>query len=261
MNKIATIVDKEWAEVFKNRMVLFTVLLLPALFSVMPLVIVYSIQTSGPGTATGEMPEQFARICKGLVGSACVQVALVSQFMMLFMLIPIAIPSAISAYSIVGEKATRCLEPLLATPISTLELLLGKCLASVLPAMAGTWGAFVIFLIGARVMFSTPGVFERMLDPMWVLAILLLGPLLAIASVSISIMISSRVSDPRTAEQLSMILMAPLLTAFFAQIAGVIMVDVGFVLVASVVLALVDAGLVYVSVGLFQRETILTRWS
>ncbi len=261
MKKIATIVDKEWAEVFKNRIVLFTVLLLPILFSVMPLAIVYSIQTSGPGTATGEMPPQFTRICAGLSGSACIQIALVSQFMMLFMLIPIAIPSAISSYSIVGEKATRCLEPLLATPISTMELLLGKCFASVLPAMAGTFASFAVFLIGARIMFSTPGVFERLLDPMWLLAVLLLGPLLAVASVSISIMISSRVSDPRSAEQLSMVLMVPLLMVFFGQIAGLIMVDVGFVLIASVAMVLVDAGLFYVGVGLFQRETILTRWS
>lgn len=261
MNKIATIIDKEWAEVFKNRLVLFTVLLLPLLFAVMPLVILYSIGASGSGTGTGEMPPQFGRVCKDLTGAACIQVALVTQFMMLFMLIPIAIPSAISSYSIVGEKTTRCLEPLLATPISTLELILGKCLASVLPAMAGTWASFGVFLIGARLTVSTPGVFERLIDPMWILAILLLGPLLAVASVSVSIMISSRVSDPRTAEQLSMILMVPLLTAFFGQIAGLVMIDVGFVLIASVVMALADAGLFYVGVGLFQRETILTRWS
>ncbi len=260
MNKIATIIDKEWAEVFKNRIVLFTVLLLPLLFSIMPLVIMYSIGASGD-TGTKGMPPGFERICGELTGTACVQVALVTQFMMLFMLIPIAIPSAISAYSIVGEKTTRCLEPLLATPISTLELIMGKCLAAVIPAMAGTWAGFVLFLIGARLLVSTPGVFERLLDPMWLVAVIVLGPLIAVASVSISIMISSRVSDPRTAEQLSMVLIAPLLMVFFGQIAGLVIVDVGFVLVAAVVLALADAGLLYVAVGLFQRETILTRWS
>ncbi len=261
MKKIATIVDKEWVEVFKNQLVLFTVLLLPLLFAALPLVILHSISASGPGTGTGEMPPGFNRICKDLSGSACVQVALVTQFMMLFMLIPIAIPSAISSYSIVGEKTTRCLEPLLATPISTLELILGKCLASVIPAVAGTWASFGVFLMGARLTATTPGVFERLIDPLWILAVILLGPLLALASVSVSIMISSRVSDPRTAEQLSMVLMVPLLMVFFSQIAGLVMVDAGFVLVASVVMALVDAGLLYVGVGLFQRETILTRWS
>lgn len=261
MNKITTIVDKEWAEVFKNRIVLFTVLLLPLLFSMMPLAIMYSIGAAGPGTGTQGMPPSFERICGTLTGTACVQVALVSQFMLMFLIIPIAIPSAISAYSIVGEKTTRCLEPLLATPITTLELIVGKCLAAVIPAMVGTWAGFVLFLTGARLLITTPGIFERLLDPMWLVAIVILGPLIALASVSLSIMISSRVSDPRTAEQLSMVLLAPFLMVFFAQIAGLVMVDVGFVLIAAVVMAIADAGLLYVAVGLFHRETILTRWS
>ena len=51
----------------------------------------------------------------------------------MFMLIPLFIPVNIAAYSIVGEKTTHSLEPLLATPISTGELLAGKNLASVIP--------------------------------------------------------------------------------------------------------------------------------
>ena len=43
MNKIKTIVRKEWAEVFKKRMVLFSVIFLPLLLSVMPLIIYESI--------------------------------------------------------------------------------------------------------------------------------------------------------------------------------------------------------------------------
>ncbi len=261
MNKIATIIDKEWAEVFKNRLVLFTVLLLPIVFSLMPLVILYAVAASGPDGGTREMPPQMSRICQGLVGSDCVQVAMVYQFLMLFMLIPIAIPSAISAYSIVGEKATRSLEPLLATPITTVELIVGKALASVIPAIAGTWTAFGVFLVGARIIASTPGVLERLLDPMWLVAVVLLGPLMAVASVCVSVMISSRVSDPRSAEQLSMVLMVPLLLVFFGQVGGLIMVDIAFVLIASVAMALADVALIYLAVGLFQRETILTRWS
>ncbi len=73
----------------------------------------------------------------------CFQVFLVSQFMLLFMIIPLAIPVTISAYSIVGEKTTRSLEPLLATPITTAELLIGKSLASLIPAVVATYGAFL----------------------------------------------------------------------------------------------------------------------
>ncbi len=42
MNKIKTIIKKEWAEVFKNRMVLFTIAFLPLLMTAIPLAIIYS---------------------------------------------------------------------------------------------------------------------------------------------------------------------------------------------------------------------------
>ena len=37
MDKIKTIIAKEWAEVFKNRMVLFTVAFLPLILTALPL--------------------------------------------------------------------------------------------------------------------------------------------------------------------------------------------------------------------------------
>ena len=38
MIKIWTIISKEWAEVFKNRLVLFTVAFLPIILTALPLV-------------------------------------------------------------------------------------------------------------------------------------------------------------------------------------------------------------------------------
>ena len=260
MDKILTIIDKEWAEVFKNRVVLFTVVLLPLVFTIMPLVILYTMEAAGPGGAVSEMPPEFTRMCGDLRGTACTQVFIIYQFMLLFMLLPLAIPVAISAYSIVGEKTTRSLEPLLATPITTAELILGKGLAAAIPAIGATWVGFLIFILGTRVLVSTPQVSARLLDPVWLIGVVVLGPLLAAAAVSMSIIVSSRVSDPRTAEQLSMVLIVPLLGVFFGQIGGLILIDAGFMLAMVAVMLLADAGLVYLGVRLFQRETILTKW-
>lgn len=33
LERVRTIIDKEWAEVFKNRMVVFTVLFMPLIFT------------------------------------------------------------------------------------------------------------------------------------------------------------------------------------------------------------------------------------
>ena len=260
MDKIRTIVDKEWAEVFKNRAVLFTVLFMPLFFTALPLVILYAMRASPGNSDMMDMPSQFTRICGNLTGAACTQYFTINQFMLLFMMMPLAIPVAISAYSIVGEKTTRCLEPLLATPITTIELIVGKGLAAAIPAIAATWAGFCIFAIGAKFLVVNPGVFARILDPMWLMAVILVGPLMAVAAVAMSIIVSSRVSDPRTAEQISMVVIVPLLGVFFGQVAGLFLLDTRFILASAAVLALADAGLVYLSVGLFQRETILTKW-
>ena len=260
MNKIQTIIDKEWAEVFKNRVVLFTVLFMPLFFTALPLVVMYAMRTNPGNSDMMDMPPQFTRLCGNLTGAACTQYFTVNQFMLLFMMMPLAIPVAISAYSIVGEKMTRCLEPLLATPITTIELLVGKGLAAAIPAIGATWAGFAIFAIGARFLVVSPAVFARLLDPMWLIAVIVVGPLMAVAAVAMSIIVSSRVSDPRTAEQVSMVVIVPLLGVFFGQMAGLFLLNTNFILVAAAVLTLVDAGLVYLSVGLFQRETILTKW-
>ncbi len=264
MNKIITIIDKEWNEVFKNGMVLGTIIALPLLLTALPLIILYAMGGSSgdlAASSTSGMPSQYAALCgSNLGGLACTQVMLVSQFLIMFLLMPLAIPAAIAAYSIVGEKTTRCLEPLLATPITTAELIVGKAAAAVIPAVIATWGCFGIFAVGVRLLVSDPEVYGRILAPHWLLAIVVLGPLLAVAAVCVSIIVSSRVSDPRAAEQLSMLVMIPLLGIFFGQMAGLFLFNASLVWIMTIVLILIDAGLVYLGVGLFQRETILTRW-
>lgn len=260
MNKIQTIVDKEWAEVFKNRLVLFTVAFMPLMFTALPLIFLYVLGKE-VGNDASDLPPQFLQLCGDqLTGGECFQVFMVNQFLLLFMMMPLMIPVAISAYSIVGEKTTRCLEPLLATPITTVELIVGKGLAAAIPAIGVTWAGFAVFAIGARLMVSNPLVYTRLVDPMWLLAIGIVGPLMAVAAIHVSIIVSSRVSDPRVAEQVSMVIMLPLLATFFAQIAGLILVNMQFMMLAAGVLLLVDVGLVYLGVRLFQRETILTKW-
>jgi ABC-2 type transport system permease protein len=176
------------------------------------------------------------------------------------MLMPLAIPVTIAAYSIVGEKATRTLEPVLATPISTLQLLGGKALAATIPAILVTWLGFGIFAIGVRLMSVSPAVAARLLDPVWLVAVFIVGPLLALAAVSVAVMVSSRVNDPRVAEQVSMLVILPLLGLFFGQIAGLVYVNERLILLMAGVLVVADVVLAYFATQLFERETILTRW-
>jgi ABC-2 type transport system permease protein len=262
MHMVWVIARKEWAEVFKNRFVLFTVAFLPLILTLLPLGI---LAATGPesdlgGITTEDMPASFAAACEGLAGAECGQYFLVSQFMLLFMIMPLAIPVTFAAYSVIGEKTTRTLEPVLATPISTLELLIGKAVAAAVPAIVATWGGFLIFVIGASFLSAGPGVLTKLTDPLWLMAIFLVGPLLAIAAVSVAVMISSRANDPRAAEQISMLVVLPLLAVFFGQIGGLFLINAELILWTALAMVLIDTALFAIAVNLFERENILTRW-
>lgn len=262
MNKIKTIIRKEWAEVFKNRMVMFTVAFLPLFFTALPLIILFAMSSEAPmEDLTGDLPAQFSAFCpQELSGGECVQVFMVSQFMVMFMILPLAIPATISAYSIVGEKTTRSLEPLLATPITTIELLIGKGLAAALPAVIATDAAFLLFALGAFILVPNPDLLSALLDVRWLIAIFIVGPLMALMAVLFSLMVSSRVNDPRVAEQLSMLVILPVLLLFFGQITGLFILNKQLIILVGLILAVIDAGLLVLAVRLFQREVILTRW-
>ncbi|MFQ5942890.1 MAG: ABC transporter permease subunit [Anaerolineales bacterium] len=261
MNRLYQIVRKEWAEVFKNRFVLVTVAFLPLMAAILPLGILYFVGSSSDiASDLEEIPSSFMALCNNLTGEECMQYFLISQFILLFMIIPLAIPITIASYSIIGEKTTRTLEPLLATPITTAELLGGKSAAAVMPGVAATWFAYVVLVIGVTLMGVGPGVMDNLLNPFWLIAVFIVGPLLALTGVSVAVMVSSRATDPRTAEQTSMLVFLPVLLIFFAQMAGLIFIDAQLVIVFALALVAIDAALLTAAVRLFQRETILTRW-
>jgi ABC-2 type transport system permease protein len=263
MKKIWILVRKEWAEVFKNRFVLFSVAFLPLLFTALPLVILYftgSSEEIGDSAMVSDLPPQFAQMCKGMAGNECMQYFIVTQFMLLFMMVPMIVPITFAAYSIVGEKSTRTLEPLLATPISTFELLLGKALAATLPAIAATWLSFFLYAMGTLILAISPAVTTKLFNGLWLTAIFVVGPLLSIASVSIAVMISSRVTDPRVAEQISAVFVLPIIGLFVGQSTGLIFINEQIILWMAIGLFVLDIALMAFAIQLFQRETILTRW-
>jgi ABC-2 type transport system permease protein len=261
MSRIRTIVNKEWAEVFKNKLVLMTVTVLPLFLMILPLVQLALTRDVNPARVSNT-PPSIAAICQAqrLSDSECLQGFMSNQFMLFFLLLPLAIPMTIASYSIVGEKVTRSLEPLLATPTSTTEIILGKGLASTLPAVVVTWLAFGIYLIGSRFLVVSDRVYAMITNPMWLVAMIVVAPLLCVLAVMVAIVVSSRVNDPRAAEQIGMVVIIPVLALFFGQILGIFALNTASMLLFGGILLAVDAGLVVLGVKLFSRETILTRW-
>lgn len=262
MDKIRTIVGKEWAEVFRNKLVLSSVLFLPIILAIIPLGMLYAFanfEGMEAEMADPEIAQLAGQMCAGLNSLDCTLVYTLNLFVLMFMILPVAIPVTIAAYSIVGEKTTRSLEPLLATPITTIELLAAKIIAAVIPAIGATWVAFGLFFVGARLL-APPTVFTAFYSPHWLLAIFVVAPLLTILSTCIAVIVSSRVTDPRVAEQLSALVILPLVFLIIGQSVGLILIDRQVMVIMGVVVLVLDVALLYLAIRLFQRETILTRW-
>ena len=95
---------------------------------------------------------------------------------------------------------------------------------------------------------------------MWLIVMLILVPLLTVLAVNTGIIISSRVNDPRAAEQLGALVILPFMVLFIGAFTGLILLNTTTFLVTSLIVAVIDVALVLIGVRLFQRETILTRW-
>ncbi len=188
-----------------------------------------------------------------------IQAWIFQQFLILLVLTPVAGSMAVAAYSVIGEKQARTLEPLLATPLTTFELLAAKVLGAFLPAVAITCAAFVIY-VGAASVFARPGVYSILLAGSSLLIVFVLGPLAALAALQLAVCVSSRVNDARSAQQIGALIILPISGLLVAQVTGAVVVDSRIVAFICAGLVIVNAGLMRLGIALFDRESILTRW-
>ena len=178
----------------------------------------------------------------------------------IFIMLAALLPSVIGSYSFIGEKVEKSLEPLLATPATDSELLLGKCLAAFVPSLGATYAGVAIFMLFSDAL--TYGTLHRLLfpDANSAVIVFLAIPLSCILSVEFSVIVSSRVNDIRAAQQLGSLIVIPLVGIFLLSQTGVLTFDVYHLLLVSGILLLADVILSFVSRSTFQREEILTKW-
>lgn len=264
MDKILAIIDKEWAEVLRNKLILMTMALLPLLFVAMVLGTIWMMQNL-PAEEMNDVPGTMMYLTRlpeyqGMELSEIFTTLMIDQYLVFFLMIPLFVPMFIATYSIIGEKQTRSLEPLLATPVQVWELLLGKVLAATIPAVLVTWLAYVVTVAGAFLITTNPALAGRMISPIWLLSMLALVPLITLFAVSLAVIISSRVNDIRLAEQLGGMTVIPFVGLSIAIMMGVVLLNWQTFLIVLAVVTLLDAATVFLGVKLFRRETILTRW-
>ena len=130
--------------------------------------------------------------------------------LLLLLVIPVVLPATIAAYSVIGERDQGTLEPLLTTPMTREEFLLGKSLAATVPTVGVAYLFFIVLVVAIR-LGAASIVAHDVWQPSWFLAELLFAPLLATWSVWVGTAISARSSDVRVAQQLGTLASLPAL--------------------------------------------------
>ena len=177
-----------------------------------------------------------------------------------YLIMTVTTASMSAAFSIVGEKQQRTLEPILATPISDRELMISKLLAVVLPSILITWAAGLIGAAASNVLgYRAFG--ELLLpDKFWAMALFILAPLSGLCAALLAMRVSARLSSPQSASQFTGLVVMPGLLMVIALAGKTLTLSFQAVLIFAALLLLAVVLLFNHNLRKFEREEILTRW-
>ncbi len=216
-------------------------------------------------------PNELAVIMRGLppvvseqlVGLDEVQtwIVLMTGYLMapMFLIVPLMFASIVAADSFVGEKERKTLEGLLYTPATDRELLLGKVVASIVPAVVLAWGSFVLYTLVVNAA-GWPAM-GRLWFPLvtWWPLILWVAPAVATLGMAMTVLISSRVSTFMEANQLAGVTVLLVLGLIAGQATGVLALGIGTALVVGLVVWIAAGILLFIGARTFHRDALLAR--
>lgn len=231
--RIRAIFRKELREYRRNRSLVVGMAVVPLVFLAQPLVSVLAL----PSSSIGQLSHRHE---------------------LLYMLaIPALVPAMMAAYAVVGERQQGTLEPVLTTPIRREELLVGKALAVLLPSVAVSYAVYALFLACTELLASR-GVPPALIRGPDILAQVIFTPLITIWSIWIAIGISTRSSEVRVAQQVSVLASLPTVAVTSLIAFNVIHASLRLALGLGVALLVVDRLGWRVTAALFDRERLIT---
>ena len=250
---------KEWRDLVSNRLLLGAVVFPAIIFAAIPTGLVAFIQVSEINPDQIGIIRNYIDDFPNLSEKLAIQGFIVSNFMAYFLIIPAMVPMAIATQSVIGEKVGRSLEPQLATPLEVPELLAGKALTAAIPAIAATWAVYVVYgLVNGAI--ADPALTRFIFIDVWQVAMVTLVPMICLFSVLMGIVVSSRVGDPRTAQQIGGFVVIPIIVIAVAQFfGGQATFTMQQVLIGDLVVAALIGGSLIVGSWAFDREQILSR--
>jgi ABC-type Na+ efflux pump permease subunit len=255
---------KDWAEAFKSKQILLSTTLLPLFLALgVPIILLLSMSYAPIGSMNVGY-EIFVDLLPPLTpnwelltekGQTMVIIAIFGQLFLL--LVPVMIASFVSADTIVGEKERQTIEGLLALPLSDSEILIAKINSSLLPVLTLTWLMSVLYaMIVDLVTFPELG-WILLPDLRFILVIVIFTPLLSFGTTVFIVMISSRVSSTRDAQQLTGFFVLPAILLVAGQLI-IIIIDTLLILVGIIILGGFDLIAFRLATNLFNRDKLMS---
>ncbi|GMU43451.1 MAG: ABC transporter permease subunit [Xanthomonadales bacterium] len=258
---------REYLDQRQNRMLWPVYLIMPLVGAALPAIIALATAAALAGKAPIEPEMQSmlnaAQLLASTQGIDVTRAAAMFSLRMAagyFLLMPLAIVSIAGAYAIVGEKQQRTLEPVLATPMSTPQFLLAKLLAVSLPAVIASWIAALLGALASVASFWWAHGLIVWPDEFYWVAVFVLAPQIGAMTALVCLRVSARMQDPQAANQVTALILIPLLLIVFSLIGPALVLHFGALLGACAAFLAIDLALfAWVRRG-FNREEILCRW-
>lgn len=267
---ILTIAKKDIREASQNKSVWLPILVVPIIFIVlMPVAMILGFSSMGGASQNPlndpdlaifieRMPAFMTAIIKGLNPTQSGIVLMLGYlFAPFFLIMPLMFSTVIASESFAGERERKTIEALLYTPATDAELLFGKVLAGLIPAVLITWGSFLAYILVLNgVAYSIMGRIWFPL-PSWYPLILWVSPAISLLGISATVLISSRVQTFMGAYQSSGSLVLLVLALIVGQATGVIYLSVLVGFLIGLVIFIIDAVLLYYAVRTFNRDKLI----
>lgn len=236
VTRIRAVARKELRDYRRNRFIASSMVVMPILFMVAPIITTFAVPASAP----------VARIN-----------ASVGLGLLYLTLIPALVPAVVSSYAVVGEREQGTLEPVLTTPVRREEILLGKAAATLVPTLVISYVMYGVYLICVAA-FAHQNVQDVIYTAPRILTQILFTPLLAGWSIWAGIAVSTRANDVRVAQQLGTLVSLPPLAVTALVGFNVIQPTLRLALVLGAALLLIDLMAWKVVSALFDRERLIT---
>ncbi|MHB1434661.1 MAG: ABC transporter permease [Thermoplasmata archaeon] len=240
LQRVWEVARKDLAEISTNKGALFGLIFVPALLTLL-------------GVASTYMAAQ--AITDGRISAAQAPAAIYLS-LLLMLLIPTTSSTVVGSMAIVLEKTGRTLEPLLATPIRDRELLWGKAVPPLVIGVGGAYLAFGIVFLSGDIFLAAAHLPIEFPGWMGLFAMLVLATLLGLLGSFVSLLISSRSKELRTAQQFSFLVALPVFSGVIVAFAVLPQTWVAYSVAVGILIA-ITAVIIWIVTDRFQRSTVL----